>query len=155
MNFIYGLNKSGKSVLKLLLKQKKPIFIWDDDKKVRNRLEKIYGKNIFLKPSVKTFNNFKNIYVSPGISIRKKIFDLKNKTKKLKRDLNLYLKNLNSEKIIAVTGTNGKSTTTKLIGETLKTKNTNTFIGGNIGFPLCNSIISTKKFNLTCKISYS
>ncbi|WGS63978.1 UDP-N-acetylmuramoyl-L-alanine--D-glutamate ligase [Marinitoga aeolica] len=42
---------------------------------------------------------------------------------------------------IAITGTNGKSTTTKLIGHILK--NTyNTFIGGNLGTPL-----STAEFN--------
>lgn len=38
--------------------------------------------------------------------------------------------------LIAVTGTNGKSTTTTLIGEILKANGTKTFIGGNLGTPL-------------------
>lgn len=38
--------------------------------------------------------------------------------------------------LIGVTGTNGKSTTTTLIGEILKTQGWNTFVGGNIGSPL-------------------
>ena len=38
--------------------------------------------------------------------------------------------------IVAVTGTNGKSTTTTLVGEMLKANGTKVFIGGNIGAPL-------------------
>ncbi len=38
--------------------------------------------------------------------------------------------------MIAVTGTNGKSTTTSLIGEMLKGWGRNCFVGGNIGTPL-------------------
>jgi UDP-N-acetylmuramoylalanine--D-glutamate ligase len=38
--------------------------------------------------------------------------------------------------LIAVTGTNGKSTTTTLIGEILKASGTKTFVGGNLGMPL-------------------
>ena len=38
--------------------------------------------------------------------------------------------------LVAVTGTNGKSTTTTLIGEMLKARGLKTFVGGNIGAPL-------------------
>ena len=38
--------------------------------------------------------------------------------------------------LIAVTGTNGKSTTTTLIGEILKANGIKTFVGGNLGMPL-------------------
>jgi UDP-N-acetylmuramoylalanine--D-glutamate ligase len=38
--------------------------------------------------------------------------------------------------LIAITGTNGKSTTTTLIGEILKANGTKTFVGGNLGVPL-------------------
>ena len=38
--------------------------------------------------------------------------------------------------IVAITGTNGKSTTTTLVGEMLKANGTKVFIGGNIGAPL-------------------
>lgn len=38
--------------------------------------------------------------------------------------------------MVAVTGTNGKSTTTTLVGEMLKAHGTRVFIGGNIGTPL-------------------
>ena len=38
--------------------------------------------------------------------------------------------------LIAITGTNEKSTTTTLIGEILKANGTKTFVGGNLGVPL-------------------
>jgi UDP-N-acetylmuramoylalanine--D-glutamate ligase len=40
------------------------------------------------------------------------------------------------EPIIAVTGTNGKTTTTKLLGRMLKNSGLKVFVGGNIGNPL-------------------
>ena len=38
--------------------------------------------------------------------------------------------------LVAITGTNGKSTTTTLVGEMLKANGTKCFVGGNIGAPL-------------------
>ena len=43
-----------------------------------------------------------------------------------------YIKEL----IVAITGTNGKTTTTSLIGEMLKASGCSVFVGGNIGAPL-------------------
>jgi len=43
-------------------------------------------------------------------------------------------------KVIGITGTNGKSTTTKLIGEFLKTADIPVWVGGNIGDPLIGGI---------------
>ncbi len=146
MEFIYGLNKTGISLIKLLKKYKKNYRLWDDNKEIRNKLKKIYKENIFIKPLKKNLNNFKNIYVSPGITIRQEKFQIKNKRNKLKRDLNLYFSNITNEKIVSITGTNGKSTSTKLIGDLLKKKKFDTFVGGNIGEPLCNSLIKKKKY---------
>lgn len=42
--------------------------------------------------------------------------------------------------IIGITGTNGKSTTTALLGKILKDCGATTFVGGNIGEPLTNAI---------------
>ncbi len=41
-----------------------------------------------------------------------------------------------NELIVAITGTNGKTTTTSLIGEMLKASGCSVFVGGNIGAPL-------------------
>ncbi len=147
MFLVYGLQKSGISVAKLLIKKNKEIKIWDDDIKIRKNLKKIFNKKLFLDPIREDLNSFEKIYVSPGISLKQKKFKLKNKSVEFYRDLNLYTSYLNFEKIIAITGTNGKSTTTKLIGNILTKNKRNTFIGGNIGEPLCNALIRKKKFN--------
>ncbi len=45
-----------------------------------------------------------------------------------------------SATIVAVTGTNGKSTTTTLIGEMLRATGRPTFVGGNLGEPLAEAV---------------
>jgi UDP-N-acetylmuramoylalanine--D-glutamate ligase len=49
------------------------------------------------------------------------------------------------EPIIAVTGTNGKTTTTTLLGEIFGAAFETVFVGGNIGNPLINYVMSGKK----------
>ena len=144
-DYVYGISKSGLAVIKLLKKQDKNFECWDDSKKTRYLLNKKF-KNLNLIPINKiNLKNYNNIYVTPGISIIDKKFSKAEKSK-LKRDLNLYYENITTEKIIAITGTNGKSTTTKLIGDILKKSSKKVFVGGNIGEPLCNSILQKKLF---------
>lgn len=42
--------------------------------------------------------------------------------------------------IIAITGTNGKSTTVRLIGSILQSSGKHVFVGGNLGLPLCEAV---------------
>ncbi|MEE8574869.1 MAG: UDP-N-acetylmuramoyl-L-alanine--D-glutamate ligase [Thermodesulfobacteriota bacterium] len=49
------------------------------------------------------------------------------------------------EPIIAVTGTNGKTTTTTLIGEVLRRGGKSVFVGGNIGTPAIDYVIKGEK----------
>lgn len=145
-DYIYGLNKSGESIVKLLRKNKQIFDCWDDNKNIRNLLKKKYSNLNFIQINKNNFKKYKNLYLTPGLSIFDKKFKGFNKSK-IKRDLNLYYQNLHNEKIIAITGTNGKSTTTKLIGDLLTKKYKNTFVGGNIGEPLCNSLTNKKKYS--------
>lgn len=46
---------------------------------------------------------------------------------------------------VAISGTNGKTTTTALTGEIFKNAGRNTFVLGNIGEPICNYARDTKK----------
>ncbi len=45
------------------------------------------------------------------------------------------------EPVIAITGTNGKTTTTTLVGHILEHAGLSTFVGGNIGTPLCDYLM--------------
>ena len=42
--------------------------------------------------------------------------------------------------LVAITGTNGKSTTTTLIGEMIKASGKNVFVGGNLGVPFISAV---------------
>ena len=75
-------------------------------------------------------------YVTPGISLdNKNLKCFKDNKVKLYRDLELYSRINKNKKIIAITGTNGKSTTTKLISDILINSKVKIFTGGNIGDP--------------------
>ena len=52
---------------------------------------------------------------------------------------------LTKSKIIAITGTNGKTTSSELIYQVLKHKNKRVFLGGNIGTPFSSFVLDTKK----------
>ena len=65
-----GLNKSGISVAKFLLKKQIKFDLWDDDISKRKKLKKIFKNHNFLKLSNKNFYKYNNIYVSPGISFK-------------------------------------------------------------------------------------
>ena len=73
-DYVYGLNKSGLSVIKLLYKQKKIFDCWDDNKKVRYLANKHIPKLNFKKINQKRINLYKNIYITPGISLNDKRF---------------------------------------------------------------------------------
>ena len=51
-----------------------------------------------------------------------------------------------TQPIIAVTGTNGKTTTTMMIGQMLRNADKSAFVGGNIGNPLINAAASREKY---------
>ena len=147
MQFIYGLSKSGISLAKYLDKKNENFNCWDDDLKARKRIKKLLQNTKLVNPKKNNLNSYGKIYISPGISSRKKYFiKIKNYKIKLARDLNLYWHNIVNQKLIAVTGTNGKSTTTKLIGDILINSKISTFVGGNIGTPLFDSFLHKEKY---------
>ena len=137
MKYIYGLNKSGKSIIDYLIKINENFFCWDDDIQIRTNLSKS-NKNISLiEPKNLNFKLIKESYITPGISLNdKKLNILKEKKINLYRDLEIYSRLAKNKKIIAITGTNGKSTTAKLISNMLQNCSFNNFLGGNIGVPL-------------------
>ncbi len=131
---IYGFGKSGKACLNYLNK-KNNISIFDDNKKI---IPKKLKNSKFINKVKINHEKFDYIIISPGINIKKcslKKYLNKHK-KKIITDLDIfYLENLNNLKI-TITGTNGKSTTAKLIFEIFKKHNKDVRLLGNIGKPV-------------------
>ena len=125
---IYGYGKSGRASYNYL-KKKNKILIYDDNKKL---------KKFFISLKKIKLTEYDYIVLSPGIDISKcrlKNYLKKNK-KKIITDLDIfYLNNPNNLKI-TITGTNGKSTTAKLLFKILKDQNKDVKLVGNIGIPV-------------------
>jgi len=62
-------------------------------------------------------------------------------------ELELAVRHIN-EPIVAITGTNGKTTTTNLVGEMLKGSGFEVFVGGNIGAPLIGYVDSGSRVDV-------
>lgn len=76
------------------------------------------------------------VLVSPGISPRQKIYlELKRAGKLLLSEIELAYRFSKTSKIIAVTGTAGKTTVTTLVAQILKNANKSAHLCGNIGTP--------------------
>lgn len=130
---IYGFGKSGRACFKYLRKNNK-IEIYDDKK---SSIPKKLKKNSINKTKL-TSVNFDRIVVSPGIDINKctlKKYLSKNKSKIISELDIFYLNNIKNKKI-TITGTNGKSTTSKLLHDVLKKHGKDVRLVGNIGNPL-------------------
>lgn len=136
---IYGLGLSGQSVIKFFKKKKiKNFKVWDDKKK--NLYKNLRAKN--LKQALKEASY---IILAPGITLKKNKY-LKDYQRKIITDIDLYYLFYPKTKSIVVTGTNGKSTTCKLLEHLLKKNNINSVVGGNIGTPILSLKIQKKKF---------
>lgn len=135
---VYGIGESGKSAINLLLSENAKVFVFcDKDSNVSFtfasafRVEQIYDITNVL--------NFKIdlCVVSPGIQIlgNTNIDFLRQSGIEIISELELGFNFLKGD-IIAVTGTNGKTTTVSLLKEMLLVKYNKVFLCGNIGLPV-------------------
>ena len=126
---IYGLGKSGISSFRFL-RNKADIYLFDD---LKNTHPKQISKLKLLKIK------FDIIIISPGINIFncKLSKFLKLNKKKIYTDLDVFF-TFFKNKCITITGTNGKSTTAKILYEVLKDQKKDVRLIGNIGNPPLN-----------------
>ncbi len=129
MILIYGKGNTGKSLQNLANFLRIPSKIIDDS-------EFLHDFNL---------KNYKNIIVSPGIPFFHPIFEKSKKDKiNIEGEIEFASRYFNG-KTIAITGTDGKSTTTKMIYEILKSEKKDVFIGGNYGIPFSEIVFNIIK----------
>lgn len=86
--------------------------------------------------NIETFENAQMIVVSPGIPLDGEHFQRTIKRGiPIRGEMDIAAEHI-KEPIVAITGTNGKTTVTTLISEMLKCSGLKVFTGGNIGTPL-------------------
>jgi len=120
---IYGLGKSGLSAFKFLKKDNE---ITTHDDKIKDDNKKIIKKK------------FDFIIISPGIDINKCNLSkyLKDNNKKIYTDLDIFYNSYKRNNKITITGTNGKSTTAKILYDVLRDQKVDVRLVGNIGNPV-------------------
>ncbi len=139
---VYGLGQTGKSVINFFNKNKiKNYQVWDD--KNKNIFREKRPRNLSL-----ALTNSDYIVLSPGVSLKKSKNKKKliNHKKKIITDIDLIFLLKKFHKSIVITGTNGKSTTCKILAHVLKKNNYKVLIGGNIGKPVLDLKIKKNHF---------
>lgn len=151
--FVLGMARSGYEAAKLLVSKGYEVVV--NDFSSEQNIEQVkelenLGVKIILgsHPDNLIDKTFDMIIKNPGISNNHKYVE---KAKELNipviNELELAFRYFPKKiKIIGVTGSNGKTTTTTIIFEILKRASKNVFLMGNIGYPAC-SFISELKDN--------
>jgi len=139
---VVGLSKrTGVSVAKFLLKKDFEVII--TDVKSENELQeqinelKKYNPEYELNGHGQKTLKCDLLVVSPGVPLNIEFFNkARKKGIKIISEIELAYQFTNA-KIIAITGTNGKTTTTSLLGKIMKSNDPeNVLVAGNIGTPL-------------------
>ncbi|OAL97820.1 MAG: UDP-N-acetylmuramoylalanine--D-glutamate ligase [Wolbachia endosymbiont of Dactylopius coccus] len=136
---VFGLGKTGLSAINALTKSGARIYAWDDHEEQIANAKMMYKKCNFIHPKEYNWHEISALVLSPGVPTEPhwivklaRRFDCK-----IKSDIELFLEaKTTNQKVIGITGTNGKSTTTSLIGHILKSAGKKVAIGGNLGVPV-------------------
>lgn len=141
--FVVGFGKSGKAAARFLLGKGARVLLWDDGESRRVEALRAMGAEGLSVAGGPVLPPDTDLVVpSPGVPPAHPLL-----AGAVKRGVpvlsELELASRFVEKpIIAVTGTNGKTTTTALLGELLSSGGRKAFVGGNIGTPLLEYVLN-------------
>ncbi len=139
---VFGLGRTGLATVRALQAGGAKVHAWDDNESARNTA--IDQGLELVDINKRDWQQYSALILSPGIPYR---FPEPHRVVKLARmvgvevigDMELFARAVNAlpvhsrPKIVGITGTNGKSTTTSLIGHVLKKAGKDVRVGGNIG----------------------
>ncbi len=134
---ILGAGKSGLAVARLLKTRRAKVFLSEKGKKNKfedaaKELDEI-GIEYEFGDNTHRVLDADYVVLSPGVPIDAPIVKLaREKQIKILSEIEIAFDQCEAP-IVAITGTNGKTTTTTLVGEIFKLAGWNTFVAGNIG----------------------
>lgn len=138
---IYGGGVSGKDCLQYLLENQFEVgMIVKENEKFRFQNDNIplYGIENF---DSSILEDYDIVIRSPGIGIQDKILQIMiNKKMEILSEIEFAFRLNNKGKYIAITGSNGKTTTVSLLYDIVKLSTNNVILGGNIGKTLISQI---------------
>ena len=137
---ILGMGATGLSAARFLSSQGKS-FVFADSRREPPRLDEVRqqypGVPVVLGPFAEDLLlDFTNVVVSPGISLDEPaLVAAREKGVTLHGDVELFLEHADAP-VIVITGSNGKSTVTQLVGEMAEASGLTVGVGGNLGTPM-------------------
>lgn len=137
---VYGTGISGKGAAEVLLKHNYRVFLYNDNPcEIENDLlEKLHagGGKLICGNFEEILKEADCVILSPGISAdNENVISAQNAGVEVISEVE-YAFRIYKGHMAAITGTNGKTTTTTLVGELLKKLPVSSSVGGNIGFAL-------------------
>jgi UDP-N-acetylmuramoylalanine--D-glutamate ligase len=135
---MFGLARSGISCAKALEMSGAQVFAWDDSEPAveKARAEGVAATNLHTVD----FKSLSALVLSPGVPLTHPephwtVVKAKAAGLEIIGDTEVFARTIQGSgaKVVAITGTNGKSTTTALIGHVLKEAGLDVDVGGNIG----------------------
>ena len=144
---VLGLARSGLATVRALLASGADVVAWDSDE-TRRVADSPHpnpspgGEGLrFADPLTLDLTGFAGVIVSPGVPLNRHPIAVHAKTAGVPiiGDIELFAQarsELPPHKVVGITGTNGKSTTTALVHHILQTAGVPTTMGGNIGLPI-------------------
>ncbi|MCR5702319.1 MAG: UDP-N-acetylmuramoyl-L-alanine--D-glutamate ligase [Lachnospiraceae bacterium] len=146
---IAGTGKSGICAARLLQKKGAEIIFYDgktdiDVEAVLSQLDDRENVGIVLGTvNDEILSTVDVMIISPGISIESELAkQVSEKNIPIWSEIELAYR-AGAGKVAAITGTNGKTTTTSLVGEMFKKHTSNSFVVGNIGLPYTDASLDT------------
>ena len=135
---VLGLARSGKATVEALLAGGADVLAWDARPEAREPFD---GRAVLADPLEADLTGYDGVVVSPGVPLN--THPIAGHGAKFGvpviGDIELFAQaraHLPQHKVVGITGTNGKSTTTALVHHILKTAGVPTTMGGNIGLPI-------------------
>jgi UDP-N-acetylmuramoylalanine--D-glutamate ligase len=146
---VVGLGKSGQSAVRFLIGQGAKVTVSDSKNKAEladalKNLADLKFEQELGKHSAKTFTTSDLIVLSPGVpQTIEGLAEARAAQIPVINDIELAYPYIKAP-IVAVTGTNGKTTTTTMISEMLRNDGKKVFTGGNIGVPVLNMLLANE-----------
>ena len=135
---VLGLARSGRATAEALLASGAEVLAWDDRAEAR---EPFVGRTAVADPLEADLTGYAGVVVSPGVPLN--THPIAGHAAKFGvpviGDIELFAQArpaLPAHRVVGITGTNGKSTTTALTHHILRTAGVPTTMGGNIGLPI-------------------
>lgn len=145
---VLGTGVSGTDVASTLAKNGQIVYVYDDNIQEEDNLpERLKGLEINFIPTINDIlmTQYKYVVKSPGIKPDNEVVRLlKQANYEILSDLEIAYIFRNTDRIIAITGTNGKTSTTTLVDEVLKAQGMNSSAVGNIGVGVVNAMVNAE-----------